>query len=735
MGIPSARADVISVDDIERWAGDLRSGDRARVEAAVQRLGHLPASALPAIEERLQRTRRQIIPEEDGYDALRYFRHAVGSRRADDMVDIAPGIPSVLLERPTPEVGRSAERVLVLRSLEAMGSVAGQRTMGNVFALTPAMWRWERRRLLDRMGTRLVPGLLWMKTHEEPGVRRWARAALAQLGIDSPGKAVQEEDPERLAGILEAYAEARYMDAMPVIISFVGHTDDRVRIAARQSMNRYGRNAIWQFREAMRNQLGQEADQTMGWERTASLLYEGLDAQRLAPTNTLIDEGLAAQQAGDLETALSRFDEVLLREPMHPRRSELAPLYATLAEQQEDPALRGSLQQRAAWLAAGTAAGDALMDTLLAEERAAYVAAGLPLAVEEEASTENAAAAAPEVGGDGTDLSGWWMVALALLGLAASYRWRALWWTPLQGRTKALLSARAPRKAASKTASPKQRAAAQDADHANDAETQSAGEPSWSKLREGAQGVRRAASEWRLALAKKWRARSNKQASSLSENDSLLTSDSLQEDTEREPMWRRAWCALRKQQRVIQRFLRNLGLSVPAPDAPPPPPPSRKKKAPRTAARPVHHEVERQDAEEPPKPRRVVVARAADSQTPQRDAMEMLLLGSAAPQGETHEEDALEAAQEVSMQDVLLQSTRAPREDITVDQHGDMTLDGVTAIQVAETQTAETVAADEATEGEDTLLGDEPSFELPPFMQSRFDTSPGTIEAPDTLPG
>ena len=113
----------VELNDILQWATDLRSGDRVRVERAAQRLSTLPEEALPAIEERLQETRRQIVPEQDGYDALRYFRHAVGSRRADDMVDIAPGIVPVLLERPTPEVGRSAERLLMLRSLEQIATV------------------------------------------------------------------------------------------------------------------------------------------------------------------------------------------------------------------------------------------------------------------------------------------------------------------------------------------------------------------------------------------------------------------------------------------------------------------------------------------------------------------------------------------------------------------------------------------------------------------------------------
>ncbi|MFK7998364.1 MAG: hypothetical protein AB8H86_02165 [Polyangiales bacterium] len=371
----SASADAPTVADIERWAGDLRSGDDSLIAEAVENLGQLNADALPAIEARLQRTSRQIVPEEDGADALRYFRHAVGSRRADDTMDIAPGIPQVVKERPSPDVGRSAERLLLLRSLERIGSVPAQRLMGDVFALTPSMWRRERRLLLERMSARLLPGLLWMRAHDEPDVRRWARAAISRLGLNDPGRAVQEEDPERLAGILEAYGATREMNAMTVIISFVGHSDERVRQAARDAMNLFGRNGIWQLREGMRNQLGQEADHEWGWQRTSSLLYEGLDAQRLGPVTERLERGIQHMEAGELAEARELFDAALIREPMHPRRSELAEHYARFAENASGPE-RESLLQRALWLQPDSPQADSWQRALLAVEVERNVAAG-----------------------------------------------------------------------------------------------------------------------------------------------------------------------------------------------------------------------------------------------------------------------------------------------------------------------------------------------------------------------
>lgn len=427
----SASADAPTVGDIERWAGDLRSGDDSLIAEAVEHLGQLDADALPAIEARLQRTSRQIVPEEDGADALRYIRHAVGSRRADDTMDIAPGVPQVVKERPSPDVGRSAERLLLLRSLERIGSVPAQRLMGDVFALTPSMWRRERRLLLERMGARLLPGLLWMRAHDEPDVRRWARAAIARLGLGDPGRAVQEEDPERLAGILEAYGVTREMNAMTVIISFVGHSDERVRQAARDAMNLFGRNGIWQLREGMRNQLGQEADHEWGWQRTSSLLYEGLDAQRLAPVTEQLERGIQHAESGELAEARALFDAALIRQPMHPRRSELAEYYARFAGDASGNE-RESLLQRALWLNPNSPQASSWQQALVAVEVERNAVAGFEdvrandVIESEEAVASNEEPAPSEASESHSSTALAFLLGLLLLGgLVLKRRWIA----------------------------------------------------------------------------------------------------------------------------------------------------------------------------------------------------------------------------------------------------------------------------------------------------------------------
>ncbi|HJL00148.1 MAG TPA: hypothetical protein RMH85_10370 [Polyangiaceae bacterium LLY-WYZ-15_(1-7)] len=334
--------------DLEAWAEDLRAEDPAKRARAVERLGHLPPSALGAIDARVAYTRRQIIPGEDGYDALRAFRHATGSRRADDMVDIEPGILPTLAERRDAIIGRSAERLLLIRSLERMGTLEAQRRIGDVLALTPEMWRWERRRIVHRHGEALLPALVVLRGHDDRDVRRWARVSIDELGMSNPATALQTEDLGRLAELVGAYAEIRELDAMPVTISFVDHPDDRVREAARAAMEAYGRNALWQFRIAFRHKLDEEAPLEWGWRRTMRALYERLDERRLAPVNARIDAALEALEAGRHEEAERALDAVLRDAPEPPRPGIVGDALLRLGVARGDEL--GGLR-RALWLA------------------------------------------------------------------------------------------------------------------------------------------------------------------------------------------------------------------------------------------------------------------------------------------------------------------------------------------------------------------------------------------------
>ncbi|MAQ18454.1 MAG: hypothetical protein CMN30_27095 [Sandaracinus sp.] len=449
-----ARADAPSLDDLLRHAEALRGDDAAARERAYRFLSTLPEEAIPAIDERIRQTRAQILPEEDGYDALRAFRHATGSLRADDMVDIAPGILPALAEERTATLGRTAERLLYMRSLEGIGTTDAQVLIGDILALTPRMWRWERRRLVERHGASLLPGLLVLRNHSESPVRVWARWAIEELGLTQPADALQQEDPMLVARLLRAYGASRDMDSMQVVISFVGHPAAPIRDAAREAMASFGHNGIWQLREGMRNQLGRDADLAWGWERTARELYEGLDAARLEPLEEVLAAGLEAAESGDVATATTKLDEVLVAAPLHPRRADIARAYLALAEVDEarhdafvrragllapdEPEVRAAvrLMEAEADLARGVLDADAWRIAARAgHPRAREVVADL---LEEELPElpEEPESAAP------VEVPWTWLGALALLlvGLVLAWRYRS----SLRGRLPALRLPRVP---------------------------------------------------------------------------------------------------------------------------------------------------------------------------------------------------------------------------------------------------------------------------------------------------
>ncbi len=427
----------IHIDDIVRWAADLRSDDGTVRRRAYERLSHLPESALPAIAERIEQTRRQIVPAQDGREALRAFRHAVGSRRADDMVDIAPGVLPVLEERRSREFGRTAERLLLLRSLEAMGTVEAQRRIADIFSLTNEMWRWEQRRVVHRMGVRLLPGLILARGHHDRGVRLWARGHIRKLGMKDPANALRVEDPELLAQIINAYAEVKDLDTMPLILSYVGHEDRRIREAARAAFESFGRNGIWQLREGIRKQLGHTPDARWGWRRTMRELFDGLDERRLAPYSRRLDQAQEALRDGDHERAKELLDGLLRDAPRPPRATEVAAAYAEIATALDEP----RLLRRACWLAPEALQADAWRARLMLIEAEADRARGVVdveayrFALEHD-SKERTRALAREVMGDdeapkleGDPADGGepaWLVALLLLvaATASILAWR-----------------------------------------------------------------------------------------------------------------------------------------------------------------------------------------------------------------------------------------------------------------------------------------------------------------------
>ncbi|MDQ3031223.1 MAG: hypothetical protein M3Y87_02315, partial [Myxococcota bacterium] len=152
LALASSAAAQDRSEDIGQLARALGSADGAERLAAYEALGALPESALPAIRARLLALRSPRPLPDDAQQILHEIRRATGSRRADDLVDVADGIPALLETRRDRDVLRIAEPLLLMRSLERLATTDALATIPEVLRLDRGAWTMEGRRSTLRLG-------------------------------------------------------------------------------------------------------------------------------------------------------------------------------------------------------------------------------------------------------------------------------------------------------------------------------------------------------------------------------------------------------------------------------------------------------------------------------------------------------------------------------------------------------------------------------------------------------
>lgn len=328
----TVRAEAESIDLSALALGLRHESDEARAEAA-EKLSQLSREDLPAIDARLTALKRRVIDPEEGYQALRSFAHAVGSRRADDPIDIEPGIHQRLKEsRPSVVEAAIAEELLLLRSLEKMRSARAYRRAAQIFALHFDVFRWEARHSMARMGFLAMPAILDGISSGDAGLAAASRAAHAALGQPGPAEALRELEGEDRAELLLVYASRRVMDAMESAAIFLNDPDPVVRRAAIAAVKRYGRNAIWQIREAALLFLGEELDRSMGHEESLEYLLKRLDVQRAKPQLLLLQQSRRFLEEGELEKARAAVDRLWAERPELDEDGVGSAIYEALGE-------------------------------------------------------------------------------------------------------------------------------------------------------------------------------------------------------------------------------------------------------------------------------------------------------------------------------------------------------------------------------------------------------------------
>jgi len=321
--------------ELARISAQLGAEAGAPRETAFRALSELNAESVAGIEQRLGALRERRPAPDAATAALVAFRHAVGSRRADDGVDIAQGVLSVLAQRRDAATLAMAEPLLYLRALERIATREAGLLIAEILLLDErGVWDHELKLARARVGLTLLPALIELRSHADSRVRNWALAGVQALGMDDPQLATEQRDPHLAAQVVLAYSRPLDFGAMPVVVRLVGAEKQQVRAAARAATARFGKNAIWQLRELYEELTGQAASKGWDAERTARELYAVLDRPAIEEAETLLAQGMAHFVAGELDAMKRLYDRLLAQFPDFEGRAKMAPGYATLGRNQ-----------------------------------------------------------------------------------------------------------------------------------------------------------------------------------------------------------------------------------------------------------------------------------------------------------------------------------------------------------------------------------------------------------------
>src|SRR5689334_6171205 len=147
--------------ELGRVAAQLGSPDPGVRQLAFRTLSELHEESLAGVAARLRKLARRRPTPDATRNALGEFRRALGSRNAEDILDIAPGVLPVLTRTRSASVLATAEPLLYLRALERLGTREAGRLMGEVLVLDEdGVWDRELRLVRERAGLRLLPSLI-----------------------------------------------------------------------------------------------------------------------------------------------------------------------------------------------------------------------------------------------------------------------------------------------------------------------------------------------------------------------------------------------------------------------------------------------------------------------------------------------------------------------------------------------------------------------------------------------
>lgn len=298
-----------------------------------------------------------LIPATPRLDAIQMGRDpaavAAVVRQAATLVrkGAAPDLRTALSGTPEDDARRAALDTLALQ--EALRREASYAAVLELVASAVAFrgaLAGEAARHVQALGERAVAPLWEQSRNGGRAARGWAGSQLEALGKRLPSDALQTRDDEVLFGVLHAFGVTKDMDALPAVLSFVAAERPVVRKAARDAIDLYGADALFKLREAYTNLTNKAAPEDWSAGQVAAALYRAYDSIRMQEAQALLDEGLSAFHAGQVDQSVALFDKVLARYPDFDGRSAMVPAYVAYAEarlETDRGAARGAYEKAA----------------------------------------------------------------------------------------------------------------------------------------------------------------------------------------------------------------------------------------------------------------------------------------------------------------------------------------------------------------------------------------------------
>lgn len=307
--------------ELDAWLKKLTHEDAALRKEAIEEIASTSRAMVPAIATKIAEIRK--TGRLNGMAVVLTQARKTAATESTDWFDRVMASP-----RPKDASWRDLASLLgCSRMLVKIGTAPAVRELVAIYPTFDELLRFDVQQQLAKLGDKAIAPLIEAKRAETRPVRLWANRQLDALGRGSPGEAVQAEDPQVLPDILRAYGRIRESDAARVVVSFANSDRTQIREAAREAVVLMAENALWPLREAYEALVGTKASEEWGWQRTAQELFVALDRARLADVYAQLEEGLAAQKAGNLPAMALAFDAVLARAPKLDRRSEMVEGY------------------------------------------------------------------------------------------------------------------------------------------------------------------------------------------------------------------------------------------------------------------------------------------------------------------------------------------------------------------------------------------------------------------------